>query len=330
MDLGYGGFGGQLVTVARRFELIRSVKQSIDLLVREHLRPLLKARGFKGGPRHFVRENQHSVDCVGIRTPPGSYQGVGCFYLSVGVYHPDWYRLIGADVPDRPEPEDCDWLYGCPAAYYRISPDNDVCRVWELVPDLDLDEMGRAMVEQLSVSLDTWFPSLLEPVQAFRAGWFDDLGPLSYGWMSRLYGPNRPHEIVKGEFERFLASDGMHSADQRARWLRILAGLDALGVDFGLEAETWYLLENPHAYQPIESGLHAFDRLGDGVGDEKLRAQFAFEVEKLETKLEGDKDRTSLVSLIRRTIKRIDRNDPGCRDCLLRIRRVLARLLATE
>lgn len=164
--------------------------------------------------------------------------------------------------------------------------------------------MGRTMVEQLSVSLDTWFASLAEPIQAFRASWFDDFGPLSYGWMSRLYGPNRPYDIVKDEFERFIASDGMRSADRRARWLRILAGLDALEIDFGLDAKAWYLLENPHAYQPIESALHAFDRLGGGVGDKELRSQFADEVELLERKLELANDRTSLVSLIRRMIER--------------------------
>lgn len=301
---------------------VRSVKEAIDYLVKKHFGPELRSHGFRGSARQFLKKNAQSMSCVGIDTPPGSYQGEGHFYLEVGIYNSGWLECIGEAVLAQPRFYDCN-LLGQPQRW-RIEPTSSRYGAWEITPDLDLDAFGAEMVSRFQAEALPWFRHYEEPIHGYVDGWYDDYGPTSFRWMVELYGFDRPYEIVKSGLANFLSSEEMRTTpESRVRWSRILKNLEDAEIKFDLDSSTRGLLNDPYAFDPLADVRRAFDSIGAGIGSPSDRHSLLFLLESLAPSELNTHTRARLGALLRDFALRLSKTEPDERAHLLRIRKLI-------
>lgn len=86
-----------------------SAEQVFATLLGESAVPLLKEHGFRKRRLTFTRERDGLVDVVNLQRSAGnSYESIR-FYTNCGVYSPEFDRVIGRPVQDRPAEVDCQY-----------------------------------------------------------------------------------------------------------------------------------------------------------------------------------------------------------------------------
>jgi len=123
-----------------------SVSTGFDGVERDHVRPALKALGFRKRALVFTRGRDGLIDVVSLQRSSGNAGGDVRFYVNCGVYSPEFATTIGDTAVERPREVDCQ--YRC--RIERLAP---TAPPWfEIADGAPADPVGTALVAALGTA----------------------------------------------------------------------------------------------------------------------------------------------------------------------------------
>lgn len=124
----------------------------IDELIKNHLAPMMKDKGFRKSGANFWRDDAHVIDVLNIQKSQWNDAWEASFYVNLGLYckafHRDQAREFKSKFPRE---------YDCTVFSRVLEPS---ANSWTLQPDSDLCQVGTI---------------LTETIQHFAFPWFDDM-----------------------------------------------------------------------------------------------------------------------------------------------------------
>ena len=128
----------------------------IDSVVREHIHPLLKQRGYRKQARTFHKIGEESTLVVHIQASQWNQSADGQFTINLGAYFADIEKICDShEIRGLPKEYDCTVR----RRIGQIMPSN-LDKWWEINPGANLEEIGKEVAAGLSEYGLRWLESV--------------------------------------------------------------------------------------------------------------------------------------------------------------------------
>jgi hypothetical protein len=201
----------------------------VDRLTRDHIGPLLRARGFRRKGRTWNRPGDGLVQVVNVQGSALSFGGLGGFYINLGIFVPGlaWDGVRGEAGPFITE--------GRCQLHVRLGqlrPDHK--DIWDFVVSDDIEALGRSVADAL---IAHGLPFLDQCGSPKELDEFLGANDLRFHFHAALTAYRGQREAARGILLR--ASEENASYRRAAQW-----AADMLGINLGPAIETAKLTDD--------------------------------------------------------------------------------------
>lgn len=130
----------------------RHPSKLIDELIKNHLAPMMKEKGFRKSGANFWRDSSSAIDVLNIQKSQWNDAWEASFYVNLGVYWKAFHRDQGTEFKSKFPRE-----YDCTVFSRVLEP---TINAWTLRPDSDLGQVGTILTDTVQEIAFPWFDEM--------------------------------------------------------------------------------------------------------------------------------------------------------------------------